>query len=61
MNSGLLSDRRAILLVSVFAIPGALLQDSDVMKTLTEGIVTSDHPMMVLITALLCAEVFVTV
>jgi PiT family inorganic phosphate transporter len=60
VGSGLLSYRRAILLVAVFAILGALLQGGNVMKTIGKGIVTSELPSLGIIAALLSSGLFVT-
>ena len=60
VGSGLLSFRKAALLVSVFAILGATLQGGSVMKTIGKGIVTSELPTAAIITALLCSGLFVT-
>ena len=60
VGSGLLSFRRAIILVSVFAIAGGVLQGGHVMKTIGKGIVTSELPFLAVLTALLCAGIFVT-
>ena len=61
VGSGLLSFRRAIILVSVFAIAGGVLQGGHVMKTIGKGIVTSELPFLAVLTALLCAGIFVTI
>jgi len=60
VGSGLLSYRRAILLVAVFVILGATLQGGNVMKTIGKGIVTSELPTMAIIAALLSGGMFVT-
>ncbi len=60
VGSGLLSYRRAILLVSVFVIIGALLQGGNVMKTIGKGIVTSELPNLAIIAALVSSGLFVT-
>jgi len=60
VGSGLLPYRRAILLVAIFVILGALLQGGNVMKTIGKGIVTSDLPPVAIITALVSSGVFVT-
>lgn len=60
VGSGLLSYRRAIALVSVFAILGALLQGGHVMKTIGKGIVTEQLPIAALFAALISAGLFVT-
>jgi len=61
VGSGLLSYRRAILLVSVFAVVGAALQGGNVMKTIGKGIVTSDLSTTAVLAALICSGVFVTI
>jgi len=60
VGSGLLSFRKAALMVSAFAILGAMLQGGNVMKTIGKGIVTSELPMIAIITALICSGLFVT-
>jgi len=60
VGSGLLTFRKAALLVSVFAILGAVLQGGNVMKTIGKGIVTSELSVGAIITALLCSGLFVT-
>jgi PiT family inorganic phosphate transporter len=60
VGSGLLSYRRAIALVSVFAILGALLQGGHVMRTIGKGIVTEQLPIAALFAALISAGLFVT-
>lgn len=61
VGSGLLSYRRAVLLVAVFALLGALLQGGEVMNTVGKGIVTTELPSVAVLTAMLSAGVFVTV
>ncbi|MBE0634488.1 anion permease [Candidatus Bipolaricaulota bacterium] len=60
VGSGILSFRRAVVLVSVFAIVGGFLQGGQVMKTIGKGIVTSELPSLAVMPALLCAGLFVT-
>jgi PiT family inorganic phosphate transporter len=60
VGSGLLSYRRAIILVSIFVVVGALLQGGNVMKTIGKGIVTSELPTTAIIAALLSSGMFVT-
>lgn len=60
VGSGLLTFRRAIILVSIFAIAGGFLQGGHVMKTIGKGIVTSELPVLAVLTALICAGIFVT-
>ena len=59
VGSGLISFKRAIVLVSGFAIAGGLLQGGHVMKTIGKGIVTSELSVLAVLTALICAGVFV--
>ncbi len=61
VGSGLMTYRRAALLVSVFAVLGAILQGGHVMKTVGKGIVTSELSVIAIVIALLCSGVFVTV
>jgi len=60
VGAGLLSYRKAIILVSIFVILGAVLQGGSVMKTIGKGIVTSDLSTLAIITALLTSGFFVT-
>lgn len=60
VGAGLLSYRKAILLVAFFVVLGALLQGGNVMKTIGKGIVTSELPPMAIITALISSGLFVT-
>lgn len=60
VGAGLLSYRRAIILVSIFVVLGAVLQGGNVMKTIGKGIVTSELPPMAIITALISSGLFVT-
>ncbi len=60
VGAGLLSYRRAIMLVSIFVVLGAVLQGGNVMKTIGKGIVTSELPPMAIITALISSGLFVT-
>ena len=61
VGSGLLSYRRAALLVSVFAVLGAILQGGHVMETVGKNIVTTELSVTAVVIALLCSGVFVTV
>lgn len=60
VGSGLLSYRRAILLVSLFVIIGALLQGQYVLKTIGKGIATTELPTAAIFAALISAGLFVT-
>ena len=61
VGSGLLSYRRAALLVSTFAVLGAILQGGRVMETVGKGIVSAELTVMAVVIALLCSGAFVTV
>ena len=61
VGSGLLSYRRAAILVSVFAVLGAILQGGSVMETVGKGIVSAELTVTAVVIALLCSGVFVTV
>jgi inorganic phosphate transporter, PiT family len=61
VGSGLLSYRRAAILVSVFAVLGAILQGGRVMETVGKGIVTTELSVTAVVIALLCSGLFVTV
>jgi len=60
VGAGLLNYRRAILLVSVFATLGGLLQGREVMMTMGKGIVTSELPNLAILTVLISGGLFVT-
>ncbi|GAF82197.1 unnamed protein product [marine sediment metagenome] len=61
VGSGLLRYRSAMILVSIFAVLGALLQGGKVMETLGTGIVSTELTVTAVVIALLCSGVFVTV
>jgi len=61
VGSGLLSYRRAVLLVATFAVAGSLLQGGEVMDTMGKGIVAAELPELAILAAMLSAGVFVTV
>jgi PiT family inorganic phosphate transporter len=60
VGCGLLSFKRAVILVSVFAILGAMLQGHHVMHTIGKGIVKSDLNYLAVCVALICSGFFVT-
>jgi len=60
VGCGLLSFRRAVILVAVFAILGAMLQGHHVMHTIGKGIVKTDLNYLAVCVALICSGVFVT-
>jgi PiT family inorganic phosphate transporter len=60
VGCGLLSFRRAVILVAVFAILGAMLQGHHVMRTIGKGIVKTDLNYLAVCVALICSGFFVT-
>jgi len=60
VGCGLLSFKRAVLLVAVFAILGAMLQGHHVMDTIGKGIVKTDLNYLAVCVALICSGFFVT-
>ena len=60
VGCGLLSFKRAVILVAVFAILGALLQGHYVMHTIGKGIVKTDLNYLAVCVALVCSGFFVT-
>ncbi len=60
VGCGLLSFKRAVLLVAVFAILGAMLQGHHVMHTIGKGIVKTDLNYLAVCVALVCSGFFVT-
>ena len=60
-GAGLVRYRLGILLVSVFAIAGALLQGQAVAKTVGKGIVTETLSPEAVLAALLCGGLFVSI
>lgn len=60
VGCGLLSFRRAVLLVAVFVILGAMLQGHHVMHTIGKGIVKADLNYLSVCVALICSGFFVT-
>jgi PiT family inorganic phosphate transporter len=60
VGSGLISYRHAILLVSVSAVAGALLQGGRVMETVGRGIVISDLSSLAVFATMISAGLFVT-
>jgi PiT family inorganic phosphate transporter len=60
VGCGLISFRNAVILVSVFAILGAVLQGEHVMKTIGKGIVKTDLSYSAVFVALVCSGFFVT-
>lgn len=60
VGCGLLSFKRAVILVAVFSILGAVLQGQYVMKTIGKGIVETDLNYTAIFVALICSGLFVT-
>jgi len=60
VGSGLISFRRAVLLIAVFAVAGAVLQGEHVMKTIGTGIVAQTLPAEATLIILLCSGLCVT-
>ncbi|MBW2252465.1 MAG: anion permease, partial [Deltaproteobacteria bacterium] len=60
VGSGLLSFKKAVILVAAFAILGAMLQGHHVMHTIGKGIVKSDLNYLSVCVALICSGFFVT-
>ncbi|MBL0713674.1 MAG: anion permease, partial [Desulfosarcina sp.] len=60
VGCGLISFKRAAILVAVFSIIGAVLQGDHVMKTIGKGIVRGDLDYTAIFVALLCSGFFVT-
>jgi PiT family inorganic phosphate transporter len=60
VGCGLISYKRAVLLVSVFVILGALIDGDHVMKTVGKGIINQPLDYLAIFVALLCSGVFVT-
>ena len=60
IGAGLLSFRRAVLLVAVFSLLGAVFQGQYVMKTIGKGIVSADLDYRAILVALICSGFFVT-
>jgi len=60
VGSGLIPYRRAIVLVGLFAVLGALLQGQAVIKTVGKGIVTAELPFLAIFAAMISAGLVVT-
>jgi PiT family inorganic phosphate transporter len=60
VGSGLIPYRRAIVLVGLFAVLGALLQGQAVIKTVGTGIITAELPFLAIFTAMISAGLIVT-
>ena len=60
VGCGLINFKKAAILVSVFAILGAMLQGHHVMETIAKGIVKTDLNYLAVCVALICSGFFVT-
>ena len=60
IGCGLISYKRAVILVSVFVIIGAMIDGDEVMKTVGNGIINQPLDYLSIFVALLCSGVFVT-
>ena len=60
VGCGLLRFKRAVILVAVFAVLGAMLQGHHVMHTIGKGIVKTDLNYLAVCVALICSGFFVT-
>ncbi len=60
VGCGLLSFKKAVILVATFSFIGAMLQGGEVMKTIGKGIVRQDLDYTAVFVALLCSGFFVT-
>ncbi len=60
VGCGLLSYKRAVILVGVFVIAGALINGDHVMKTIGKGIISQQLDYLAIFVALLCSGFFVT-
>ena len=60
VGCGLLSFKRAVILVAAFVILGAMLQGHHVMNTIGKGIVKADLNYLAVCVALICSGFFVT-
>lgn len=60
VGAELLTFKRAVILVSIFSILGAVLQGHHVMKTIGKGIVREDLSFLAVLVLLICSGFFVT-
>jgi len=60
VGSGLLSYKKAVTLLSIFVILGAVLQGQYVMQTIGKGIVSTELPAAAIFAALISSGLFVT-
>ncbi len=60
VGCGLISYKRAVILVAFFVIAGAMLEGENVMKTIGKGIVNEQLDYIAIFVALVCSGFFVT-
>jgi len=60
LGCGLVSFRTAVILVTIFAILGAVLQGEHVMKTIGTGIVSTELNYRAILVSMICSGFFVT-
>ncbi len=60
VGCGLISYKRAVILVSIFVIIGAMIDGDHVMKTVGKGIINQPLDYLAIFVALLCSGIFVT-
>ena len=60
VGCGLISYKRAVILVSVFVIFGAMINGDHVMKTVGKGIINQPLDYLAIFVALFCSGIFVT-
>jgi PiT family inorganic phosphate transporter len=60
VGCGLITFKKAVILVALFSFIGAMLQGGQVMKTIGKGIVRQDLDYIAIFVALLCSGFFVT-
>jgi len=61
VGAGLLSFRKAVVLVAIFVVLGAMMEGEQVMKTIGKGIVKTDLPVAAVVTILLCSGFWVSI
>jgi PiT family inorganic phosphate transporter len=60
VGCGIISFKKAVIIVAVFSIVGGMLQGEHVMKTIGKGIVNADLNYTAIMVALICSGFFVT-
>ena len=60
VGCGLITFKKAVILVAAFAFLGAVLQGGEVMKTIGKGIVRQDLDYIAILVVLICSGFFVT-